>query len=151
MSVSNPVAIARACAEAMYSRDTASQELGITIDSVGPGTATLSMVVNERKLNGHGICHGGLIFTLADTAFAFACNSYNVNTVAQHCQISFLAPARLGDRLTAVATEVYKGGRNGLYDIRITNQDGAHIAEFRGASRSIKGTVISEDEGTSTS
>ncbi len=151
MNASNPVALARACAEAMYSRDIAAQELGITVDSVGPGTATLSMVVNERKLNGHGICHGGLIFTLADTAFAFACNSYNVNAVAQHCQISFLAPARLGDRLTAVATEIFKGGRNGLYDIRITNQNGEHIAEFRGASRSIKGAVIAGDEGASAS
>ena len=100
------------------------------------------MPVREDMLNGHGLCHGGMIFTLADSAFAFACNSYNQMAVAQHCSITYLIPGRIGDRLTATAREVSRRGRSGLYDIRITNQDGAHVAEFRGHSRTVKGTHL---------
>jgi len=132
-------------AEAMWANDSASQGMGMQIDAIAPGTATLSMTVEKRHTNGHAICHGGFIFTLADSAFAFACNSYNKSTVAQHCMISFLAPGKLGDRLTAVAQEVHLAGRSGIYDITVTNQDGNKIAEFRGMSRTISGTLFEEE------
>jgi acyl-CoA thioesterase len=104
----------------------------------------LSMTVTDAMSNGHGNCHGGYIFTLADSTFAFACNSYNQLAVAQHCSVTYLLPVRMGDRLTAAATEVSRRGRSGIYDIRITTQDGAHVAEFRGHSRSVKGTHLPE-------
>ncbi|MDE3080077.1 MAG: hydroxyphenylacetyl-CoA thioesterase PaaI, partial [Paracoccaceae bacterium] len=110
----------------------------------GPGEAQLSMTVNEAMSNGHGNAHGGFIFTLADSAFAFACNSYNQLVVAQHCSITYLIPGRIGDRLTATAREVSRRGRSGIYDIRITNQNGDHVAEFRGHSRTVKGTHLPE-------
>lgn len=116
--------LARRCADAMYADDRASKALGMTIEEIGPGTATLSMTVTDTMINGHEICHGGLIFTLADSAFAFACNGYNKVTVAQHCSISYIAPGRLGDRLTARAVERTRTGRNGIYDVTVTNQDG---------------------------
>ena len=131
--------IARRSADAMWARDDASKWLGANLNSVGPGTASLSMTVEKHHTNGHDICHGGFIFTLADSAFAFACNSYNQIAVAQHNTISFIAPGALGDRLTADAREISRTGRSGLYDVRVTNQDGRLIAEFRGASRVIKG------------
>ncbi|MET0575481.1 MAG: hydroxyphenylacetyl-CoA thioesterase PaaI [Mesorhizobium sp.] len=131
--------IARRSADAMWARDDASKWLGANLDSVGPGTASLSMTVEKHHTNGHDICHGGFIFTLADSAFAFACNSYNQIAVAQHNTISFIAPGALGDRLTADAREISRTGRSGLYDVRVTNQDGRLIAEFRGASRVVKG------------
>ena len=99
---------------------------------------------SESMLNSQGTCHGGLIFTLADSAFAFACNAYNKVTVAQHCSVTFLAPAKLGDRLTARAEERSLNGRSGIYDIRVDNQDGKAIAEFRGHSRTIKGHLVPE-------
>ncbi len=136
--------LARRCAEVMWQEDRASQALGMSLDAVGPGTATLSMTVTETMINGHEICHGGLIFTLADSAFAFACNAYNKVTVAQHCSVTFLAPAKLGDRLTARAQERSLDGRSGIYDIRVDNQDGKAIAEFRGHSRTIKGHLVPE-------
>ncbi len=136
--------LARRCAEVMWREDRASQALGMSLDAVGPGTATLSMTVTESMINGHEICHGGLIFTLADSAFAFACNAYNKVTVAQHCSVTFLAPAKLGDRLTARAEERSLNGRSGIYDIRVDNQDGKAIAEFRGHSRTIKGHLVPE-------
>ncbi len=136
--------LARRCAEVMWQEDRASQALGMSLDAVGPGTATLSMTVTETMINGHEICHGGLIFTLADSAFAFACNAYNKVTVAQHCSVTFLAPAKLGDRLTARAQERSLHGRGGIYDIRVDNQDGKAIAEFRGHSRTIKGHLVPE-------
>ncbi len=139
-----PEELARRCAEAMWRDDRASQTLGMSLDAVGPGTATLSMTVTETMINGHEICHGGLIFTLADSAFAFACNAYNKVTVAQHCSVTFLAPARLGDRLTARAEERSLNGRSGIYDIRVDNQDGKAIAEFRGHSRTVKGHLVPE-------
>ena len=139
-----PDELARRCAEAMWRDDRASQALGMSLDAVGPGRVTLSMTVTETMINGHEICHGGLIFTLADSAFAFACNAYNKVTVAQHCSVTFLAPARLGDRLTARAEERALNGRSGIYDIRVENQDGKAIAEFRGHSRTIKGHLVPE-------
>ena len=137
-----PEELAKRCAEAMWRDDRASQALGMSLDAVGPGTATLSMTVTDSMINGHEICHGGLIFTLADSAFAFACNAYNKVTVAQHCSVTFLAPAKLGDRLTARAEERSLNGRSGIYDIRVDNQDGKAIAEFRGHSRTIKGHLV---------
>jgi len=140
-----PEALARACADAMWEGDRASQGLGMVIDSIAPGQAVLSMTIREDMTNGHGICHGGFIFTLADSAFAFACNTYNQRVVAQMAQISFLAPAHKGDRLTATAREVWRQGRGGLYDIRVTTQTGAPVAEFRGQSRTVKGTHLPEE------
>lgn len=137
-----PQEIAEASAQAMWTDDAASQRLGMSLDRIAPGQAILSMTVTEAMSNGHGNCHGGYIFTLADSAFAFACNSYNQMAVAQHCSITYLIPGRIGDRLTATATETSRRGRSGIYDIRITNQDGDHVAEFRGHSRTVKGTHL---------
>ena len=119
--------------------DAASRALGIVLQSVAPGKATVTMSITADKLNGHGICHGGLIFTLADTAFAHACNSYNQKVVAQSCSISFLASGNSGEQLTAKAYEVHRAGRNGIYDVEVFNSSGEAIAQFRGQSRTIKG------------
>ncbi|MEH7827898.1 hydroxyphenylacetyl-CoA thioesterase PaaI [Gemmobacter denitrificans] len=139
-----PQELAEASAAAMWNDDSASQRLNMVLDHIAPGHARLSMTVTKDMSNGHGNCHGGYIFTLADSAFAFACNSYNQMAVAQHCSVTYLIPAHIGDRLTATATEVSRRGRSGIYDIRITNQDGAHVAEFRGHSRTVKGTHLPE-------
>lgn len=137
-----PQQLAEASAKAMWNDDSASQRLGMSLDHVAPGEATLSMTILDSMSNGHGNCHGGYIFTLADSAFAFACNSYNQLAVAQHCSVTYMIPGRIGDRLTATATEVSRRGRSGIYDIRITNQQGEHVAEFRGHSRTVKGTHV---------
>ena len=137
-------ALAERVAAAMYARDRASQSMGMTIAAVGPGHAELTMTVRQDMLNGHAICHGGWIFALADSAFAFACNSYNLTTVASGCAIDFVAPAREGDRLTAFARERSVSGRTGVYDIEVTNQDSERIAFFRGKSYRIKGHVIEQ-------
>ncbi len=129
----------------MWARDDASKWLGMSLDEVGPGTATTSFTIETHHTNGHHICHGGYIFTLADSAFAFACNSYNQLVVAQHNTISFLNPGRLGDRLTAHAREIARSGRSGVYDVRVINQHGDVVAEFRGASRTIKGKHFEEE------
>lgn len=142
VKTANPQAVAEAAAETMFANDRASQALGMSVDAVGPGYARLSMTVREDMVNGHAICHGGLIFTLADSAFAFGCNAYNDVTVAQGCEITFIAPAKLGDVLSAECVEKSLRGRNGVYDIAVTNQDGAAIALFRGKSRRIKGQVV---------
>ena len=131
--------VARRSADAMWSNDQATRWLGASIDTVGPGTATLSMLVEAHHCNGHGICHGGFIFTLADSAFAFACNSYNDRAVAQHNVISFIAPGKQGERLSAIAVEVAREGRTGIYDASVRGEDGRLIATFRGASRLIGG------------
>ncbi|MCX7644640.1 MAG: hydroxyphenylacetyl-CoA thioesterase PaaI [Rhodobacteraceae bacterium] len=136
---------ARASAEAMLAADRATRGLGMRLEAVGPGTAVLSMTVTPEMTNGHETCHGGFIFTLADSAFAFACNSYDQRAVASHAAITFLAPARAGDRLTAAAHEVARQGRSGIYDIRVTREDGTVIAEFRGHSRTIPGTHIAPE------
>lgn len=134
--------LAKACAEAMWAEDQASRGLGIELISVGPGRAEVAMTVVDRMVNGHKICHGGFIFTLADSCFAFACNTYNQRTVAQHCAITFLNAGKLGDRLTAQGIEVSRRGRSGIYDITVTRQDGTVIAEFRGHSRTIDGELV---------
>jgi acyl-CoA thioesterase len=135
-------ALAQECADAMYARDRASQALGMRIVSVAPGYAVMTMTVRADMLNGHATCHGGFIFALADSAFAFACNSHNLTTVAAGCTIEYLAPAREGDLLTATGRERTLAGRSGIYDIDVTNQHGATIAVFRGKSARIKGHVI---------
>lgn len=131
-------------AEAMWAGDAASKFLGMQIEQIDEGQASLSMLVEKQHCNGHGICHGGFTFTLADSAFAFACNSRNQATVAQHNTISFVAPGQLGDRLTARANERALTGRSGIYDVTVTNQQGSLIAEFRGMSRAIKGHLFEE-------
>ena len=129
---------ARRCADAMYAADIASQRLGITISDVGPGRATATMAVREDMVNGHGICHGGFVFTVADTAFAFACNSYDERTVAAGGDITFLEPVRAGSELVASAVERARRGRSGVYDVTVrTAEAGIVVAEFRGRSRSL--------------
>ena len=128
----------------MWENDAASKGIGILMGAVGPGTATLSLQVKSRHLNGHAICHGGLIFTLADAAFAFACNSYNENTLAQNNSITYISPARINECLTATACEVSKLKRSGIYDVCVTADDGRVVAQFRGHSRQIKGQHFDE-------
>jgi acyl-CoA thioesterase len=142
----SPDEVARRSAEAMWAGDRASRGLGMELVSVEPGRAVLRMPVREDMVNGHGIGHGGLTFTLADSAFAFACNSYNRSTVAASCEIRFLAPTRLGDVLVAEATERSREGRDGVYDVTVRSED-AVVAEFVGRSKEIRGTLFSLEEG----
>ena len=142
LSPAEAQALADATAEAMYSRDRAAQALGIKIVRVQPGKALLTMAVRTDMVNGHHICHGGMIFTLADTAFAYACNSYNKNTVASACHIDFLAPAKEGETLEAEAVEQSASGRTGVYDITVRVAGGKTVALFRGKSYRINGEVI---------
>jgi acyl-CoA thioesterase len=128
----------------MWAGDRASQGLGMSLDGVGPGTATLSMTVREDMVNGHAIGHGGYTFTLADSAFAFACNSYNRATVAAGCEIRFRRPTHLGDRLVATATERARDGRDGVYDVLVT-VDEEVVAVFTGRSKEIRGTLFDAD------
>jgi acyl-CoA thioesterase len=137
----SPDELARACADAMWKDDSASRGLGMEILDIGDGHATLAMTVTRSMVNGHGIAHGGFIFTLADSTFAFACNSHNERTVAAHCNISFVRPGKLGDRLVARAREILRSGRSGIYDIRVTTGDEV-IAELRGHSRTIGGALV---------
>ena len=137
---------ARKCAELMFAADRASPGLGMAIAEVGPGRAVMTMQVREDMLNGHAICHGGFIFALADSAFAFACNSYNQNTVAQQNQITYISPGQAGETLTATATETSRTGRSGVYDVTVTGQDGRTIALFRGLSRTVKGQHFPEED-----
>ena len=125
--------------DGMLANDRASKALGMQVVEVGPGTALLTMTIRNDMLNGHDICHGGLIATLADSAFAFACNSYNELTVASAFTIDLLAPGRAGDVLSARCAEVSKAGRTGVYDTVITNQRGERVAVFRGRSYTMKG------------
>lgn len=143
-SPAEALALAEKVAESMFARDHASQGLGMRITSVLPGRCEIVMRVRPDMLNGHAICHGGFIFALADSAFAFACNSYNLTTVASGCTIDFVAPAREGDTLTARAHERSASGRTGVYDIEVTNQRGEKIALFRGKSYRIKGHVVDD-------
>ncbi len=129
---------------AMLANDNASKWAGMEIATVDEGQAVLQLTVEPHHCNGHGICHGGVTFMLADSAFAFACNSRNQATVAQSNTITYTAPGRLGDRLTATAREVSLSGRSGIYDVTVTNQDDLVIAEFRGLSRAIKGHLFEE-------
>ena len=145
----SPDDLARACAEAMWKDDNASQGLGMEIVRVGPGEAVLAMTVRPDMVNGHAIAHGGFIFLLADSAFAFACNSRNERTVAAQCNIAFIRPGKLGDRLVATAKEISKTGRSGIYDVHVTVDDVA-IAELRGHSRAIGGAWVETAENTVT-
>jgi acyl-CoA thioesterase len=139
-------ALAEQVAHAMYPRDRASQLLGIRLLSIKPGYARLEMAVRPDMVNGHHMCHGGLIFTLADSAFAYSCNSYNKNTVASACHIDFLAPAKEGDILEAEAVEQSLSGRTGVYDITVRIRGGKTVALFRGKSYRINGEVIAGQE-----
>ena len=131
-------------AAAMWANDNASVWLGMELVEVGEGSAILSLLVQKQHTNGHGIWHGGITFAVADSAFAFACNSRNQTTVAQHNVISYIAPAKIDEVLTATATEVSMNGRNGIYDVTVTNPEGKTVAEFRGFSRMIKGQHFQE-------
>ena len=137
----SPDDLARACAEAMWKEDDASKGLGMEIVEIGPGRATLSMAVKAEMVNGQRIAHGGFIFTLADSTFAFACNSHNERAVAAQCSVTFIRPGKLGDVLVATAREISRSGRSGIYDVRVTSGDEV-IAEFRGHSRTIAGTWL---------
>ena len=140
----SPQQIAEAARDAMWAGDRASKMLGMQVLAVGPGTALLSMTVREDMLNGHDLCHGGLIATLADSAFAYACNAHNEVTVAAGFDINLLVGARQGDVLTARAVEVSKGGRSGVYDIAVNNQRSETVAVFRGRSHTFKGKPLVE-------
>lgn len=142
-----PDELAKACADSMWKHDEASRGLGMEIIDVSKGRAVLQLVVRKDMVNGQNICHGGFMFLVADSAFAFACNGYNQFTVAQSCKIDFLAPAYEGDVLTAVAEERYREGRSGIYDCTVTNQDGKVIAEMRGNSRTVKGQHLPDEVG----
>ena len=144
MSKLTAAEIAIRSAEKMWANDTASKSLGMQFKSVEPGRAVLTLEVEERHTNGHNICHGGYIFTLADTGFAFACNSYNQVAVAQQNSITFVAPGQLGDTLTATAIEVTRAARSGVYDATVVNQHGDTIALFRGHSRTLNKTLFEE-------
>jgi acyl-CoA thioesterase len=137
----SPDDLARACAAAMWKQDDASRGLGMEIVEIRPGHATLKMTVEPHMVNGQRIAHGGFIFTLADSAFAFACNTHNQRVVAAEGNISFIRPGKLGDVLVATAREISRSGRSGIYDVRVTAND-VVIAEFRGHSRSIGGTWL---------
>ena len=131
-------------AAAMWVQDGASKWLGLSLDHVAPGAAVMSLEIGSQHLNGHGMCHGGVIYTLADSAFAFACNSYNRQVLSQHNSITYLSPGQNGERLTATAREVDVTGRTGIYDVSVTAPDGRVVAEFRGGSRQIKGQHFEE-------
>ena len=138
--------LARRVGESMYAADAASREtMGIELLACEPGRATMRMVVKPLHLNGHQICHGGFIFTLADSTFAFACNSRNHNTVAAGCSIEFLRPAHEGDVLTCEGVEQVQSGRHGVYDMRVSDQHGQVVALFRGKSAQIKGHVLPDE------
>jgi len=140
------IELAKACADAMYANDAAAQGLGIEVSESTPGCARLTMTVRAQFTNGHDICHGGYIFLLADSAFAYACNNQNKNTVASAASIEFIGPAYTGDRLTAVAHERIRGSKIGVYDVEVFNQDDKLLALFRGDSYQIRGQVIPDGE-----
>ncbi len=134
--------LARACVDAMYARDVASQNIGITVSEVREGYARLNLPIKTEMLNGHGICHGGFIFTLADTAFACACNTRNDVNLAQKCSIEYKRPGKAGDQLTATAEHVSQEGRYGQYQVKVTDQDDNLIASFEGRSCRVRGSNL---------
>jgi acyl-CoA thioesterase len=134
--------IAEACGARLYELDRAARALGVTLDSIEPGRARMSMTVRDDMVNSHDICHGGMIFSLADCAFAYACNSRNRRTVAAGATIDYVSAAKLGDRLTATAEERAMAGRTGIYDIRVTDQRGSLVAYFRGRSYRVSGEIV---------
>ncbi len=129
--------LARACAENLWAQDNASQGLGMAIRDIAAGHAVVTMEIRPSMVNGHGLCHGGFIFTLANSAFAYACNTHNEMNLAQHCTVTFLRPARLGDTLIAEATERAREGHSGIYDVCVRSLNGEIVAEFRGHSRTL--------------
>ena len=135
--MTDPESLAQRAAEAMWAEDRASRGLGMVLEEAGAGRARLSMGVTEAMVNRHGICHGGFIFALADSAMAFAANSHGGRAVAQHCAVSFLRPGRHGQVLSATATERVRAGRSGIYDVKVETEDGTVVAEFRGQIRTI--------------
>ncbi len=141
----NATELASQCAQAMLARDRASLALGMQLLSVAPGRARLSMPVRADMIQGHGTCHGGYIFTLADSAFAVACNTYNQVTIGLGCSIDYIAPALMGDMLNASCVEQSRGGRTGNYDVRVENQNGQLIALFHGKSYKVQGTVLAQE------
>ena len=145
LSDMSPQSLAEACAKAMWTEDRASQGLGMEIQLIAPGEAVMSMVVRPDMTNGHGICHGGFIFTLADSAFAFACNTYDQSTVAQQCAVTFIEPVRQGEVLTAHAVERTRAGRGGIYDVTVRDSRNNVVAEFRGHSRTIAGNLLGKN------
>jgi acyl-CoA thioesterase len=142
----NPQALAELAGKTMFENDPTSQALGIVLAEIRPGYARLTMTVRADMLNGHRTCHGGYIFMLADSAFAFACNSHNFNTVGAGCTIDYLAPGREGDVLTAVGVEQALSGKTGVYDIAVTNGEGRTVALFRGKSHRIPGMVAAVEQ-----
>jgi acyl-CoA thioesterase len=144
----DPRDLARRCAEAMYAADEASRHLGIRVDGVRPGRARARMLVTETMINGHGLCHGGYVFLLADTAFAFACNTYDLVSVAAACDVVFVTPARLGDELVAEAVERLRFGRSGVYDVTVRRGAGGIVAEFRGHSRALDRPLLADGQAT---
>ncbi|MGH8181368.1 MAG: hydroxyphenylacetyl-CoA thioesterase PaaI [Steroidobacteraceae bacterium] len=141
-SASNAQKVAELCAQTLFAKDDASRNLGIGIEEVGPGFARLRMTVRVDMVNGHGTCHGGLIFALADSTFAVACNTHNAITVAAAASIDFLAPAHVHDELTAEARELWRSRRSGIYEIKVSNQRGETIALFRGRSHCLGGPLL---------
>ena len=141
----SPQSLAEACAETMWAEDRASQALGMKVEKIAPGEAMLSMTVRPDMTNGHGICHGGFIFTLADSTFAFACNTYDQRTVAHQCAVTFIEPVRQGEVLTAHAVERNRAGRGGIYDVTVRDSKNSVVAEFRGHSRTIAGSLLVPD------
>ncbi|MDH5345930.1 MAG: hydroxyphenylacetyl-CoA thioesterase PaaI [Gammaproteobacteria bacterium] len=141
----NEAEIAKRCRDVMWADDLAAQALGVDVEVALPGSAVAAMDVRQNMVNGHDLCHGGYLFTLADVAFAFACNTYNRVTVAASASIEFVRPGRLGDRLTATATEAHRGGRTGVYDVKVTNQAGELVAIFRGRSYATREPMLESD------
>jgi acyl-CoA thioesterase len=143
----DPQTLARRVGETMFAVDAASKDfMQMELLACEPGRARLRMTVREPMLNGHKICHGGLIFTLADSTFAFACNSHNKVAVAAGCSIEFLRPSHLGDVLTCEGVEQTLQGRHGIYDMKVTNQRGEVVAMFRGKSAQIQGSIVAEED-----
>jgi len=138
-------ALAEACVNTLYQRDVASQDLGMKLVTVAPGQVVMEMKITEKMLNGHKICHGGFIFALADSTFAFASNSENFSAVATDCMIDYVKPGKLNDLLTARAKQIDQGKRVGYYDVSITNQEGVKVAHFRGKSYRLGGAILDED------
>ena len=141
----DPQALAEACAAEMWRSDRASQALGMRIERIAPGEAVIAMPIRPEMANGHDICHGGYMFTLADSTFAFACNTYGQRTVAQQCSVTFLRPVKSGVTLTAYAIERARSGRSGIYDVTVRDDKDVVVAEFRGHSRTIAGDILTPD------
>ena len=134
--------VAEKTANIMKSNDQLFQNLGANLETIKPGTAKVSLVVTEKHSNGHGFCHGGVLFSLADATFGFACNSYNKRSVARHCDITFITPVEIGNRLIAEAREIKKFGKSAIYDVRIHNEQNDLVVVFRGQAKEISGTIF---------